>query len=192
MRVHTQPAVEIVPVGPIATATYIEIRRGSSSTIRSVDAALPKNNADGLSEDQIRRELVVRAWISGTQDETGGTPILLLNPSFISNVNGSAGIYARTGRIYVGRVDETETGYVVWYGPNPANAPNSIEISHDQLLYPSPEDALESAIPNIAAMLATLNPHDTCDTGVTVLTAERLYPAIVDLVAGYSFPYISF
>jgi len=199
MKLHTFPSVQLVPVGPIATATEVEIIRGQFSTVRSIDVILPSKNKQDLPEDVMRREFIVRAWLSGTVGEGGGRPVLPQNPLMRNNVNAGnpgAGIFGGLGRVFMGTPRQLADGsYAFSWGPSDTNTPQEIIIPQAELDFPNAEDPLESCIPLIAANLAARDGQTRCTPdapNVKVIEATRLYQKIIDLVAGYDFPYISY
>lgn len=196
MRLHTAPPVILTPVGPIATATEVLITRGSFSDVRSINDILPSKNKEQDFEPFIKRELVVRAWLSGTGGQDGGRPIVPKNPLFRQNVNtGSpgAGVFSGRGRVFMGEVRENSDGtLVIPWGLSSTNTPTEAEFSPNDFDFPSAEDPLTTAIPLIAGMLASRDPNASCAPGVKVEDATRLYQKIIDLVASYDFYYISF
>lgn len=196
MRLTTEWPVKLVPIGPMATATEVEISRGPYSTTRSIDVILPSKNKGDLTEQVMKRELIIRAWLSGTTGQQGGSPIHTKNPLFKQNVNtGSpgAGIFSGRGRVFMGNVREPGDGTVVIpWGPSDTNTPYEAVLIQTELDFPSAEDPLETAIPLIAGYLASRDPNAPCAPGVKVSDATRLYQKIIDLVASYDFPYITF
>lgn len=169
MRLHTQPPVILTPVGPIETATEVRVTRGQDWTEIPIQAILPAFNKQDLPEEVMRRELIVRAWLSGTTGPDGGRPIVAQNPLFRTNVNTGvpgAGIFSGRGRVFMGTPIQTTDGYIFPWGPSDTNTPHEALVSSVELELPNPESPLFSAIPLIAANLMSRDPNAPCAPGV--------------------------
>lgn len=193
MRILTAPFLRIEPVGPIATATQVEIFRGPESTIRPVSDILPSSSSSAMNQQQLKREVIIRAWVNGTAGPAGGNPVLIHAPNFRALVNAGqpgAGIFSRAGRVFLGDIKDDGAGMLrVPFGLSASTPSEEILVSPDEIAYPSAESPLDSAIPFIAAQLASRDANRVCEPGVRVADATRLYPVIQRLVEGYEFYY---
>lgn len=195
MRLLSQPPVILVPVGPIETATHVQVKRGGIDRTILVTDILPSYNKVDLPDDVIKAEFIRRAWLMGTTGGGAGNRPVNGKSSVLRdyvNNDASTGIFGGKGRVFVSSAQQTEDGLTFSWGLSGSNTANGVPVLNTEIDDPNPEDMLEAAIPLISGYLASRDGNTKCLPSVSVKDATRLYQKIIDLVASYEFYYISF
>lgn len=199
MKINTGK-IRVNAVGDPATATHVLIEIITNGVVDSskevpVDTILPSKNVGvETTPEQIKRQVILNAYLNGTAGPGPATFVHIHSPQFrtgLNNTNQGFGIQTNQGRATFGDIaDQGNSGtYKVPYSL--ANgASGDLFISADELAQDRSENLLDIVQQLIPAMLMSRNGNVKVDPpSVTVANAARWYPQMSDLVAAHEYYY---
>lgn len=190
MRIRTAQ-IKVTPVGPIETATEVDVSFAGQSRRIGVAEMLPLGGGS-INEEEIKRAIRIQAWLAGNFNQDGsGQPTVINSQFFKAVVNTTGlgeGIDSTAGRIYLGNVLDQDGTFKIPFGLTVGTSESlNLTMTIAELLDPSTENPTDDqVIRSIKARLWSkwrfTKVQDATNPDLTVGDAQRLYPVIVNLV----------